>query len=151
MILRAASGWQTVTADLALILFLITAQAVRETPGPPPEVEAELEAEPEAEVDVEEPAPVTSSALALHKPAPGESVHEWLLAAVTDERQVATILIGYAPGQREQALAEGERLLGEAEAAGVAARLIAMPNSSDDILVSVDYLRAAPDGTNLAQ
>ena len=49
-----------------------------------------------------------------------------------------------------QALAEGERLLGEAEAAGVAARLIAMPNSSDDILVSVDYLRPAPDGTNLA-
>lgn len=30
MILRAASGWQTATADLALILFLITAQAVRE-------------------------------------------------------------------------------------------------------------------------
>lgn len=145
MILRAASGWQTVTADLALILFLITAQAVREPPVPSQE-----ETEVEVEADTEEPAPVTSSALALHKPAPGESVQEWLRATVTDERQVATISIGYAPGQREEALVEGERLLGEAEAAGVAARLIAMPNSSDDILVSVDYLRPAPDGTNLA-
>lgn len=146
MILRAASGWQTVTADLALILFLITAQAVREPPAPPSQVETGVE----AETDTVEPAPVTSSALALHKPAPGESVQEWLRATVTDERQVATISIGYAPGQREEALAEGERLLGEAEAAGVAARLIAMPNSSDDILLSVDYLRPAPDGTNLA-
>jgi len=146
MILRAASGWQTVTADLALILFLITAQAVREPAAPSPQEKTEVE----AKTDAGEPAPVTSSALALHKPAPGESVHEWLLAAVTDERQVATISIGYAPGQREAALAEGVRLLGEAEAAGVAARLIAMPNSSDDILVSVDYLRPAPDGTNLA-
>ena len=146
MILRAASGWQTVTADLALILFLITAQAVREPPVPSPQEETEVE----AEADTEEPAPVTSSALALHKPAPGESVQEWLRATVTDERQVATISIGYAPGQREEALAEGERLLGEAEAAGVAARLIAMPNSSDDILLSFDYLRPAPDGTNLA-
>jgi alanine racemase len=146
MILRAASGWQTVTADLALILFLITAQAVREPSATPSQEETEVE----AETDAAEPAPVTSSALALHKPAPGESVQEWLRATVTDERQVATISIGYAPGQREEALAEGERLLGEAEAAGVAARLIAMPNSSDDILVSVDYLRPAPDGTNLA-
>jgi hypothetical protein len=146
MILRAASGWQTVTADLALILFLITAQAVREPSATPSQEETEIE----AEADTEEPAPVTSSALALHKPAPGESLQEWLRATVTDERQVATISIGYAPGQREEALAEGERLLGEAEAAGVAARLIAMPNSSGDILVSVDYLRPAPDGTNLA-
>jgi hypothetical protein len=147
MILRATSGWQTVTADLALILFLITAQAVRETPAPPPVEETEIE----SETETEEPAPMASSALALHKPAPGESVQEWLLAAVTDERQVATISIGYTPGQRENALAEGERLLGEAEAAGVAARLIAMPNASDDILVSVDYLRTGQDGTNLAQ
>lgn len=146
MILRAASGWQTVTADLALILFLITAQAVREPSATPSQQETEVE----AETDAGEPAPVTSSALALHKPAPGESVQEWLRATVTDERQVATISIGYAPGYREEALAEGERLLAEAEAAGVAARLIAMPNSSDDILVSVDYLRPAPDGTNLA-
>jgi hypothetical protein len=146
MILRAASGWQTVTADLALILFLITAQAVREPAAPSPQEETEVE----AEADTAEPAPVASSALALHKPAKGESVEEWLLAAVTDERQVATISIGYAPGQREEALAEGERLLAEAEAAGVAARLIAMPNSSAAILVSVDYLRPAPDGTNLA-
>ena len=34
MIPRATSGWQTITADLALILFLITAQAVAEPHKP---------------------------------------------------------------------------------------------------------------------
>ena len=33
MIVRAASGWQTIIADLALILFLITAQAVGKKPA----------------------------------------------------------------------------------------------------------------------
>jgi len=139
MIARAASGWQTVTADLALILFLITAQVAGR--------------EPEAQVQVSDAkqAPAASSALAVHRPAKGETVREWLLATVTDERQVATISVNYAPGRRTEALAEAERLLGEADAAGVPSRLIAMPNAADDIVISVDYLRTPTDGTNLAR
>ncbi|WP_370033406.1 hypothetical protein [Qipengyuania mesophila] len=139
MIIRAASGWQTATADLALILFLITAQAVREE-QPAQAVASESKT----------PAPVASSALALHKPAPEESVRKWLLATVTDERQVATITVSYTPEGRARALVEGERLLEEAEAAGVAARLVAMPDAQDDTVISVDYLREEADGTNLA-
>ena len=33
MILRAPSSWQTITADLALILFLVTAQATVSEPA----------------------------------------------------------------------------------------------------------------------
>jgi hypothetical protein len=140
MIIRAASGWQTATADLALILFLITAQAVREE-QPAPAVAVENEAS----------APVASSALALHRPAQGESVRKWLLATVTDERQVATVTVSYTREQRARALAEGERLLEEAENAGVAARLVATPDARDDIVIAVDYLRENEDGTNLAR
>ncbi|MEX0341093.1 MAG: hypothetical protein AB3N06_00765 [Erythrobacter sp.] len=146
MILRGSSGWQTVTADLALILFLITAQAVgneASTAEPPvaPAVGAEREA----------PAPVASSAMAVHRPGAGEAVREWLIATVTDERQVATIAIAYTPERRAEALSEGERLLAEAEAAGVAARLVASPDTKEETVISVDFLRNAEDGTSLAQ
>lgn len=143
MIGRGGSGWQTTTADLALILFLITAQAVREEPSPA------AHTPPAAQEGAE--LPLASSALARHNPAPGESVEEWLRASVTDERQVATISVSYTPGTRAVALAEGARLLGEAETAGVAARLVAMPDTRDETVIAVDYLRAAGDGTKFAE
>lgn len=36
MIARAGSGWQTVLADLSLILFMVTAAAVQDAPAVPP-------------------------------------------------------------------------------------------------------------------
>ncbi|MBX7481896.1 hypothetical protein [Qipengyuania qiaonensis] len=138
MIIRAASGWQTVTADLALILFLITAQAAGQKP------------EPQSRVDETRQAPATSSALAVHRPAEGETVREWLLATVTDERQLATLSVSYTPGRRTEALVEAERIMAEADDAEVPMRLIAQPNTVDDLVISVDYLRTPQDGTNLA-
>lgn len=139
MIVRAISGWQTATADLALILFLITAQAVRDEPE---------QATPELRQDGQ--VPIASSALAVHKPAPGEDVRGWLLATVTDERQVATVTVSYTPDHRDAALVEGSRLLGEAEKAGISARLVAIPDIRDDTVISVEYLRPSTHGTNLA-
>lgn len=141
MIIRGGSGWQTTTADLALILFLITAQAVRDEPAPAASASPVIE---------EKEAPLASSALARHKPERGESVSEWLRTSVTDDRQVATISVSYTSGRRDGALAEGARLLSEAEAAGVAARLVAMPDARDETVIAVDYLRAPGDGTKLA-
>lgn len=147
MIIRGGSGWQTTTADLALILFLVTAQAVREEPSP---AAHPAPAAQEPVIQEEAEPPLASSALARHRPAPGESVREWLRASVTDERQVATISVSYTPGTRATALAEGARLLGEAESAGIAARLVAMPDARDETVIAVDYLRAAGNGTKLA-
>ena len=129
MIVRAASGWQTVIADLALILFLITAQAVGKKPAT--QSQAEEERQP----------PASSSALAVHRPKQGESVREWLVASTTDQRQMATISVGYTQEKRAEALSEAERLLAEADSAGVPARLIATPNATDDVVITVDYLR----------
>jgi len=146
MILRGSSGWQTITADLALILFLATAVSIgdgldpdKDTAKPPPDNDADI------------PFPEVSSALAVHRPSAGEPVGEWLASSVTDHRQVATISISYAPDRRGEALTEGERLMAEAEAAGVAARLIAVPDTKQEILISVDFHRIQGDGTVLAE
>ncbi|HBQ92250.1 MAG TPA: hypothetical protein DD795_05120 [Erythrobacter sp.] len=139
MILRAPSSWQTITADLALILFLIPAHAAGERAAPPPEARQTG------------PAETGEAALAVHRPAPGESVTKWLRAAATDERQMATIEIGYPAGSRDAALAEGSRLLDEAERAGVTARLLLAPDTAAGVIISVDYLRRPEDGTNLAE
>ena len=122
MIVRAASGWQTVIADLALILFLITAQAVCKKPAT--QSQAEEEKQP----------PASSSALAVHRPEQGESVREWLIASTTDQRQMATISVGYTQERRAEALTEAERLLAEADSEVVPARLIATPNATDNQL-----------------
>ncbi|HCS17591.1 hypothetical protein D0Y83_14780 [Qipengyuania flava] len=139
MIPRATSGWQTITADLALILFLITAQAVAEPH------------EPETAPTTDTPPPDSTAALAMHRPARGENISEWLAASVSDERQVATIAIDYAPGERNIALTEGTRLLGNADAARVTARLVLAPAARNATLVSIDYLREGEAGTDLAQ
>lgn len=140
MILRTTSGWQTITADLALILFLITAQAAVEPSERPAPVASEKRAAAES-----------TSALAVHNPARGENIADWLRDTVTDRRQVATISIEYRPGARAAALAEGDRLLEEAEGAGVEARLMVAKGAADQTVVAVDYLRSGEDGTDLAK
>ena len=145
MIIRPSSGWQTILADLALILFLITVQQVGNFG--PAELADKGEAQPE--IDESSPAPVSSSALAVHRPGQNEDISEWLTA--TDTRQLATISVSYAPERRTEAIAEGERLMANAASAGIAARLIATPNVRDEIVISVDFLRTPGDGTILAE
>ena len=138
MILRSASSWQTITADLALILFLVTAQGVGKEPIPSRQSE-----------DRAEQVPVHAAELGVYRPATGEPVGEWLAATVTDERQVATVYIDYAPGNRGPAFAEGVRILEEAESTGVQARLIAKPGARDAVLITVSYLGVSGVGTKL--
>jgi len=146
MILRTSSSWQTLMADLTLILFLVTAQAVATNEEPPEEKEATAPNTSDAEAQV----PISSSALAVHRPSTGDDIGDWLATTVTDERQMATISITYAPDRRIEALIEGERLLAEAADAGVAARLIAMPDTKDETLISVDFLLKPETGTSFA-
>ncbi len=139
MISRATTGWQTITADLALILFLITAQAVTDHADRPAPVNNERF-----------PTTESTSALAVHYPARGEDINDWLRDTMIDRRQVATISIEYGPGARASALAEGDRLLGQAETAGVGARLMVVPGAADQTIIAVDYLRSEGDGTDFA-
>jgi hypothetical protein len=78
---RAGSGWQTVLADLSLILFMVMAAAVRQTPP---------------EVAGQPPPPL---------PALGEPVAVWRAVAGADPKLRLTILAPARAGTAAQALA----------------------------------------------
>lgn len=118
----SAFGWQTSLADLSLILFMLSAAALHRQPPP-----ARLAA-PHAAPALR-PAPMAEP-LAVYEAAPGApALSAWLAQQAIDPRQQLTITARYgdAPGARDAALREASRLLGEAGAAGLSARLVVEP------------------------
>lgn len=118
IVARAGSGWQTVLADLCLILFMVTAAALSaqqgragvKPAGDPPR--ASQQAEP----------------LALYragKDAP--PLDEWLADQAPDPRQQLTLVTQYRPGAEREALALAGRMLAEAGPAAKGARLVVEP------------------------
>lgn len=94
MIARMGNGWQTVLADLSLILFMVTATALADQPVPPAApVRLPAEGEPVA---------------IWRATADGPSLSAWLAAQPADPRQRLT-LVG-APGDSPAVLAEASRL-----------------------------------------
>lgn len=100
MIARMGSGWQTVLADLSLILFMVTATAVSDSPAktPPPP-----------------PPPAPISLPALGEPVAvwrleqgGPSLPDWLAAQPSDPRQRLTLVA--APTQAPAILSQASRL-----------------------------------------
>ncbi len=141
MILRVGSGWQTVTADLALILFLITAQASREMPAAPQR--SESVATPMTDI--------SGAGLALYRPGPGTDLGEWLETTLTDDRQGATVLMRYPSGGREAAFRSGSDLLEEIEKRGSTARLVLEQGTRAESMVLIDYEGDPDNGTVLAK
>ena len=115
MIARAGSGWQTVLADLSLILFIVTAAVVSGADGKaaaPPETSEQ--AEP----------------LAFYSDEPGApSMREWLASQGIDERQQLTITAQYAHGGLAEALRRAGQLARDAGEAGAKSRVIVEPGS----------------------
>ena len=103
MIARAASGWQTVLADLSLILFMVTASAVSQAQDDP--------AAPSGGFAIADP-------VAVWRPSPaGPTLAQWLSAQQPDPRLRLTLFV-HAP-----AGGEGEAL-GLARAAAPNARVM---------------------------
>lgn len=114
MIARVGSGWQTVLADLSLILFMVMAGAVSESPANSPSL-------PAARL------PALAEPIAVWRAAPGSaSLGDWL-AADPDPRLQLTIMA--PPTLAREALvlsaAAGRpaRVLIEPDAVGVSAAL----------------------------
>ncbi|HEX4848385.1 MAG TPA: hypothetical protein VFV30_09590 [Novosphingobium sp.] len=116
MIARAGSGWQTVLADLSLILFMVTAAAVSQQPAAAPA----------------RPAPAALPALgepvAQWRAGPdAPALSAWLRSSGGDPRLRLTILAGPDSAAAALALAAGAgrpaRVLIEPGASGIAATL----------------------------
>lgn len=140
MIMRLGSGWQTITADLALILFLITAQASRDAPAVPEQPERASTTMTDG----------SGAGLAIYRPGPETELGEWLETTLTDDRQAATVLMRYPSGGRDAAFRTGSALLEEVERQGSTARLVLEPGTSAESMVLIGYEGEPDDGTILA-
>jgi hypothetical protein len=117
MIARAGSGWQTVLADLSLILFMVMAAAVNEAPASAP-------AAPPPPVVL----PALGDPVALWRQAPdAPSLKDWLASSGPDPRLRLTILAAPDAANEALALAVGAgrpaRVLIEPGATGISAAL----------------------------
>ncbi len=129
MIARAGSGWQTLLADLSLILFMVTASALSQSrdgaSGPAPQ------------------ASPRSEPLAVWRAGAGAPrLDSWLASQPRDPRQQLSIIAHYpaetgSAGQ-QAALAEASGLLADAGANGRLARLLVEPGA-DGMIASLAY------------
>lgn len=114
MIARAGSGWQTVLADLAIILFMVTAGTLSQSG------EVAAKAEPSQR----------ATPLALYRAEPGAPpVGNWLAAQGADKRQQLTIVAQYGEGGLPAALDQARRLAAQAGQAGTRARIVVEPGA----------------------
>lgn len=124
---RAGSGWQTVLADLSLILFMTTAAVVAEPPAP-------TASPPPPPSRIAPSLPALGEPVAVWSGAPGgPELKEWLAQTAQDPRLRLTIVA--APAEAEAAL----RL---AAAAGRPARVLIEPGTNGPPLATLTYDQA---------
>ena len=104
MIARAGSGWQTVLADLSLILFMVTAAAVEDQSQHPTALMARTPGKPG-----------TTLAAPTAVWRPGEvTLAEWLARQQPDPRARITVVLRPGPHSWPEAVAAVQQQLGRA-------------------------------------
>ncbi len=133
MITRISFGWQTTMADLAMILFMVTAAGIhaqnQQTQQPR---QAQASASPSVEA---EPLAVYRA----HEDAP--PLKQWLAEQAPDRRQYLTVLARYRPGDAAIAAQRAVALAQEAGEAGVTARIVLEPGESAELLATLAFDR----------
>jgi hypothetical protein len=111
MSVRVGTGWQTIIADLSMILFMLTASAVaRQGPKAPSTLASATAAAPASM----QPA-VRSEPMAVWIAGEGAPpLRAWLAQQPRDSRQQVTITASYAPGALDEALGQAQALAREA-------------------------------------
>jgi len=131
MITKAGGGWQTIIADLALILFMVSVSAVggAKPNAAEPAPQAILQAEPGA---------------IYRAHGDGPSLGQWLAGQPADPRQRLTVVARYADGEGEAASAAALAWAGEAQAVGRPARILLEPAEAEDLFAVLAF--DTPDG-----
>lgn len=138
MIGRAGSAWQTTTADLALILFLVVSAA------------GAAGHDAEGRSGAPQGAMATTPPVGVYRHEPGTSVTQWLDAQAADDRQVATVVVRQVTAGPSPALDDGLAMLAEIESAGRRGRLLIEKSAVDEVVVVLAYDDLAMTGTALA-
>ncbi len=123
-------GWQTTLADLALILFMVTAAAIADRPEPAPDP-AEAAAPG---------VPAKGEPLAIYRDGPGAPpLAEWLASQPHDGRQNLTIVARHRPGGAAAAARRALALERAAAATGRSTRIVVEPADRDDLVAMLDF------------
>ncbi len=134
---RTALGWQTMLADLALILFMVTAAAMADAPDKPKAPAAAAKPAPKPQAND----PARSQPLAVWRDGDGApDLAAWLAQEQPDPRLQLTITLRYPPAAQGQALARGGELAKVASARGMAPRVILEPTPKAQELEAVAAL-----------
>lgn len=144
MIGRSGTGWQTTTADLALILFFVVSAAATK-PGPA----ADGHGKPTVQ-KLAAPAIEATPSVAIYRQTEGTTMSQWLRSQPQDDRQVATVLLSRSPGGSAPAMTQALGFLDEIEASGRSGRLLVERGDADEVTVVLAYERAPTSGTALA-
>lgn len=125
MIVRAGTGWQTLMADLSIILFMVTAAALSQA-GPGKAQGARVSAQPAlAPSQRGEP-------IAVYRSGNGAPpLAQWLATQPRDERQMLTVVSTYQSGKQADALSRATALARDAFARGVQTRIVVEPGPGD--------------------
>ncbi len=136
---NARAGWQTTLADLALILFMVTAAAMAERP------------EPDDPAEAGSPVPAHGEPLAIYRAAPGAPpLRDWLAQQPHDARQSLTIIAHYVAGGNAEAAAAAVALAREAGADGYSARIVVEPGQASELIAVLDF-DGRTSGTGIAE
>jgi hypothetical protein len=132
MIARIGSGWQTVLADLSMILFMITASALSNAPATP----AKGAAHPRAPVIA---SPRAEPVGVWRDGADAPPLATWLAQQPADPWVRLTILVRYTGGARDDAMKQAGRLLLAAGPRGLDARVLIEPGTQAGASVTLAY------------
>jgi hypothetical protein len=120
MITRTGSDWQTLLADLSIILFMVTAATLSPAKDG-------TQAKGGAATQTPSASPRSEPLAVYRAGSTAPPLGQWLAAQSPDSRQQLSIVAHYAPGQQRASLAEAGMLLAQAGTAGISARLVVEP------------------------
>jgi len=132
MNVRINSGWQALLADLAMILFMITASALSNAPAAP----AMGAAHPRAPVVA---SPRAEPVGVWREGVDAPPLATWLAQQPADPWVRLTILVRYADGRREDAMKQAGRLLLAAGPRGLNARVLIEPGPQAGASATLAY------------
>lgn len=156
MIVRTTPGsWQTILADLSLILFMVTASALANAPDAPLDPLAPRAAAPTPPLPAALPPPravapsLQAEPVGVWREGPGApALDRWLAEQARDPRLRVTIAVRHAGGDAAAALALAQRLALEAGPRGASARIVVEPGAHAGASVILGY--DAEAGTAIA-
>lgn len=140
------TGWQTILADLSLILFMITASALSVAEGPDPRARSQP-SPPKPAPPASIAASLQAEPVGLWRDAPGAPpLGQWLADQGRDPRLRLSVVVRYAPapGAREAALDHAAMLARMAGARAQGARLVIEPGLPAGASVALGYDREQP-------